>query len=180
MIYVICVIAAIIVLLIVLWIKTKLKIAVHKANPIDTLNFQGCIGINLGDSWKFVLSRMLHLSLISKKKFYEYHTNYEHYEGDAFMEIGVGNFTIEEHFCNIDELEFCIRNGVLNSIHMTLVGEHTDVDSVVDIVKHKLSRKYGSPMENKDGDHFFMWMDKQTGRMIILDDIQHRLSLSSM
>ncbi len=178
MIIVVIVIVAIILLILVLFLKTRLRTLAHKANPIDTLNFQGCLGINLGDSWKFVLSRMLHLNLISKKKFYEYHTNYEQYIGDAFMEIGVGRFAIEEHFNNINELEFWIQNGVLDSIHMSFMGEHTDTDSVVDIVRHKLSRKYGSPIENKEGDHFFMWMDKETERMIILDDKQHRLSLT--
>lgn len=148
------------------------------ANPIETINFEGCMGINLGDSWQFVLNRMLHLNLISKAKFKEYHDAYFEYRNDTFMEVGVGRFVIEEHFNNIQSLEFCVRNGVLNSIRMKFIGEHHDVNTIVEIVKNKLTRKFGTPMENMDGEHFFMWGDKTTGHLIILDDIKHKLLLS--
>ena len=148
-------------------------------NPIETINFVGCMGINLGDSWKFVLSRMLHLNLISKKKFMEYHVNYEEYIGNSFMETSVGRFSIEEHFNNIQELEYVVRYGVLNRVFIKFAGEQQDIDTLVEIVKNKITRKFGYPIENKDGNHFFMWMDRETGNMLILSDVDHSLTLSS-
>lgn len=171
------IIIAIIFLIAFFWLKSKINKT--KANPIEAINFAGCMGINLGDSWKLVLSRMKHLNLISKEKFLKYHKEYEEYIGDPFMEICVGCFSIEEHFNNIQDLEFVIRNGVLNHINITLAGEQHDVDTITKIVKNKITRRFGSPIENTDGNHFFMWLDRKTGRMLILSDVDHTLSLSA-
>jgi len=146
-------------------------------NPIETINFEGCMGINLGDSWQFVLNRMLHLNLISQEKFKEYHDAYME-DGNSYLESSVGRFVVEEHFNNIQELEFCIKEGVLNNVYMKFVAEHTDIDSIVEIIKNKLTRRLGLPKENKAGDHFFMWMDNQYNRLIILSCKNHDLLLS--
>ena len=94
------------------------------------------------------------------------------------MEASVGRFVVQEHFNNIQEIEFCVKYGVLDNVYMKFAGEQTDIDSVTEIVKDKLTRKFGNPRENKQGKHFFMWMDNQTGRMLILSDGQHDLLLS--
>lgn len=168
------IIIAVIIVIAYFWLKAKVNKA--KANPIDTISFAGCMGINLGDSWKFVLSRMLHLKLITKETFMEYHKEYEEFIGDPFMEVGY--FKSEEHFHNVKDLEFDVRNGVLESVHITFIGEQYDTNSILEIVQYKLTRKYGTPLENKDGGHFFMWMDKATGHMLILSYAENSLSLS--
>ena len=169
----------IIVIAIILLIAFFLFKPKNVGNPIETINFVGCMGINLGDSWKHVLSRMLHLNLISKKKFKEYHMGYEEWIGDSFMEISAGCFSSEEHFNNIQNLEFVVRHGVLNRVNIELAGEQQDINTIMKIVKNKITRKFGTPLENNDGNHFFMWIDKRTGHMLTLSDVDHTLSLSS-
>lgn len=46
---------------IILIVKTFWKEKMYTINPINGLNFSGCIGINLGDNWELVLSRMAYL-----------------------------------------------------------------------------------------------------------------------
>jgi hypothetical protein len=168
------IIISIIVVIVLVWFKSKINKA--KANPIDSINFAGCMGINLGDSWKSVLSRMLHLKLITKETSIKYQKKYEEYIGDPFMEVG--HFKSEEHFNNVKDFEFVVRHGVLESVQITFIGEQYDTNSIMEIVQHKLTRKYGTPLENKDGDHFFMWMDRATGHMLILSSVDNCLSLS--
>lgn len=170
------IIIAVIIVIAYFWLKAKVNKA--KANPIDSISFAGCMGINLGDSWKFVLSRMLHLKLISKETFMEYHKEYEKCIEDPFLEYSVGSFSTEEHFNNIKELEFTIKDGVLNDVKITFIGEQYDTKSIMEIIEYKLTRKYGKPLENKDGDHFFMWIDSATGHLLILSYVYNSLSLS--
>jgi hypothetical protein len=164
------------IIIVIVFILFKSKINKAKANPIDSISFAGCMGINLGDSWEFVLSRMLHLKLITKETSIKYKNKYKEYIGDPFMEVGY--FKSEEHFNNVKDLEFVVRHGVLESVQITFIGEQYDTNSIMEIVQHKLTRKYGTPLENKDGDHFFMWMDRATKHMLILSYADNSLSLS--
>ncbi len=169
------------VIILVLCVYLKIKIKRHIGSPIDTINLIGCMGINIGDSWDFVLSRMMHLNLITKETAQNYEKEYQWWQkedGSSFMECTVGRFYAEEHFNNIKSIEFQIENGILCCIKLSFGGEQTDTKSVIYIVKTKLTARLGNPKENKVGEHFFMWGGISTNNILILNDTDNTLMLS--
>lgn len=85
----------IVAVILVLYVYVKIKMKHRISNPIDTINLTGCMGINIGDSWDFVLSRMVHLNLITKETALNYRKEYQRWikeDGSSFMECTVGRF----------------------------------------------------------------------------------------
>ena len=168
-------------IILVLYVYIKIKMKHRVGNPIDTIHFAGCMGINIGDSWDFVLSRMVYLNLITKETAQNYEEAYKKWQqedGSSFMELSVGRFYVEEHFNNIKSIQFEIKDGTLDCIEMSFEGEQTDTKSVVDIVKDKLTARLGEPKENKVGEHFFMWGGINTTTLLILNDTDNTLMLN--
>ena len=84
-------------IILVLYVYIKIKMKHRVGNPIDTIHFAGCMGINIGDSWDFVLSRMVYLNLITKETAQNYEEAYKKWQqedGSSFMELSVGRFYV--------------------------------------------------------------------------------------
>lgn len=124
----------------------------YTINPINGLNFSGCIGINLGDNWELVLSRMAHLSIISQEEAKQYK--------DRYMESGDGDGIFGETFKstakynNIDFIEFKIKYGRLTSIDIHLAPEQADMAFLLEKCKNILTQQLGSdPIVIKERDN---------------------------
>ena len=108
--YVLILFISLIVFLIIMHYMKKRAMA---GNPITTISPQGTMGFIIGDKWNFVLSRMLHLQLITKDEFKKYKEEYPAYIGD-WMECNYGCFVVSCHFNNIKQIEFSMKKWCAN------------------------------------------------------------------
>lgn len=105
------------------------------------MNFNGCMGINLGDNWQFVLSRMVHLNLISQQEAKEYIDKYA--ESNRLGSYIFGEtFKSTAKYNNIDTIDFRIdAQGKLEEVVINLVPEQTDMSSLLEICKNTLTQQ---------------------------------------
>ena len=141
-------------------------------NPINGMNFNGCMGINLGDDWHFVLSRMVHLNLISQQEAKEYIDKYA--ESNRLGSYIFGEtFKSTAKYNNIDTIDFRIDGqGKLEEVVINLVPEQTDMSSLLEICKNTLTQQIGEkPLVIKDEKMYLLAWDSPDRRSIINIDM---------
>lgn len=141
-------------LFVIILIVTSLswKEKMSSINPINGLSFRGCIGINLGDSWELVLSRMAHLDIISQEDAKQYKERYiKSRDGEGCLGE---TFKSTTKYTNVDFVEFNIKYSKLTSITIHLASEQADMASLLEKCKNILTQQLGSnPIVIKERDN---------------------------
>jgi len=124
-------------------LSNKLKeFVINTGNPIDSINFKGCMGFFLGDSKEFVLSRIEHLELMNEEE-------KESLDNDFFLYGSYSRTDIIRTSCglfnNIKKISFFFNGDLLNSIHIDIFPQQTDISNLIDIIKQKIINNVGKP-----------------------------------
>lgn len=133
-----------------------------KLNPIDSLSFEGCMGIRLGDKRDFVISRINHLKLLSSEE----KTDYE-----RLKLADIHNFisTSRELFNNVGSVVFGFgTDGALETIIINLNNEINTYDDLCEIIRNRLDRILKTP-HTEDEPNGFSWKSNKSELGLIYD-----------
>lgn len=120
----------------------KLKIV---ANPIDTLNYDGCLGFRIDDPADFVLSRIKHMGLEITNK-----------NKNEIINLSKSNFTIyiaDGFYNNIQTLMFFVSDYKMCGAFMKVKPEvdEYNISEIKDMLTNRLSKRLGKPcLENNE------------------------------
>lgn len=146
--------------------------AAQKARTIDPLDYLSpnmFMGIEIGDEWEFVLSRMHHVGLISGRSLglqkYDYINDNQLY------------FTFEstaKDFENITSASFEIINGKLSGISVHLqAASKQEMEKLKKNLLERYTLRFGSPKKVKAGYAF----GEQDGATLIVGAINDDLTI---
>ena len=85
-----------------------------------SINPDGVLGICLDDEWKFVLSRMLHLKMITHEEFMNYHNECFDLETDFGNSCVSYQIEAKLDIINLKKISFFIDEGKLNNIFIEI------------------------------------------------------------
>lgn len=136
---------------------TKKKISTSQINNTGSLSNQllngGFCGIKIGDNYKMVLSRMVHLGLINKEESDKYRKEYE--EWNMFNQ-----FKSTLKLKGVDNIIFSVsmHNGRLDYIYID-VFKNEDGLKTIDTMYQSLCKNHGTPLFDKES-NLLNWKDR--------------------
>lgn len=156
-----CISIAVVITLIILF-YTNAYLFKRKLNPIDSLSFEGCMGIRLGDKRDFVISRINHLKLLSSEEKIDY---------ERLKLADIHNFisTSKKLFNNVNTITFGFNSdGVLDTIMIYLNNEINTYDDLCGIIRNRLDRILKTP-HTEDEPNGFSWKSNKSELGLIYD-----------
>jgi hypothetical protein len=131
------------IILIAFFIKRKAK----NSNPIDSITKNGMLGMQLGDTKEFVISRLNHLGLSYK---------------DTSSILDASIITAENVYNHIDHIHLGFKQGKLDCISIYFVDKKRETKEFAEIIAYRISTRLGqwtySYTTEKDG--IYQWFGR--------------------
>lgn len=142
-------------------------------NPYYTINYNSCMGIELGDSTNFVVSRIKHLGYKEELKKYMDGLLALPNKGmgiDMLIGLGIIGIKYERNYINTIEFEFYAHRLVKIELNIILQEGKRDIISE-DLVNH-FSKVLGMPQESNKNKVVWKHKDSKKGtvRMYVTDE----------
>ena len=126
-----------------LYYKNKM---IMSGNPINTIDYDRCLGFKIGDRRDLVMSRIKHLDLLSAK---------EKEDIEKHIKSGYGNDRISTSsgkFNNVGSMSFIFNNkNILNSIFISIEPTQCDKESMIEILGVSIEKSVGVPFHKSNG-----------------------------
>ncbi len=113
----------------------------RKMNPMDTLSYDGILGMKIGDSSDFALSRIKHLKLLNDADVWEQPMIFKYGFNADHITVARGLFNnIEKVGINID------KSGTVNGFSIDFENYHGNLRETFHSVRYKIEGKMGKPV----------------------------------
>jgi len=118
----------------------------RKMNPMDTLSYDGILGMKIGDSSDFALSRIKHLKLLNDADVWEQPMIFKYGFNADHITVARGLFNnIEKVGIGFD------KNGRIDGFSIDFENYHRDQRETFNSVRYKIEEKIGKPSFVEDG-----------------------------
>ena len=141
--------------LLVAWVLSSfLKGIAKQASPLDSLEWNGTLGMRLGDGYKMIMSRLKHLDIKYK-------------DTELFIDGEHSITAAEKLYNNIESIDITIHGGVCTCISLKLYPQQADMEFLRGKVERLITSKLGVTPDHSQGELF--WINKVDGLGVMLN-----------
>ena len=118
----------------------------RKMNPMDTLSYDGILGMKIGDSSDLALSRIKHLKLLNDADVWKQPAIFKYGFNANYITVARGMFN------NIDKVGIGFdKGGRIDTFNIDFEDFHDNLNETFKSVRYRIEKRIGEPSFVEDG-----------------------------